>query len=44
MADMNGVPEVEMLDYGSDVGGVVVHVVTITDLNRPARGRVGRGR
>src|SRR5262245_12199814 len=33
---MDGIAQVEMLDDGSGVGGVVVHVVTIADLARAA--------
>ena len=33
---MDGVSQVEMLDHGGDVGGVVVHVVTVAHLRRAA--------
>src|SRR6202008_1578786 len=36
MADMDRVPEVEMLDHGRGIGGVVVHVVARIDLRRTA--------
>src|SRR5262245_57864679 len=36
MADVNGVAQVEVLDDSGDVGGVVVHVVAVADLARPA--------
>jgi hypothetical protein len=36
VADVNGVAQVEMLDYGGDVRGVVVHVVAAAGLARPA--------
>ena len=35
VADVDGVAQVEMLDDGGDVGGVVVHVVAAADLARP---------
>src|SRR5688572_11206218 len=36
MADMDGISQVEMLDDGSSVGRIVIHVVTVADLARPA--------
>ena len=36
VADMDGISQVEMLDHRGDVGGIVVHVVTVADLARPA--------
>ena len=36
VADMDGVPQIEMLDHGGDIGGVVVHVVAVADLARAA--------
>src|SRR6516164_7330349 len=35
VADMDGVAEVQMLDDGSRVGGVVVHIVAVRHLARP---------
>src|SRR5215471_7913991 len=35
VADMDGVAEVQMLDDGSRVGGVVVHIVAVRYLARP---------
>jgi hypothetical protein len=31
---MDSIPKVEMFDHSSDVGGVMIHVVTIADLSR----------
>ena len=36
VADVDGVAQVEMLDDGGGVGGVVVHVVAVADLARTA--------
>jgi hypothetical protein len=36
MADVDGVAQVEVLDDGGGVGGVVVHVVAVADLARTA--------
>ena len=36
VADMDGVPQVEMLDHRRDVGGVMIHVVTVAHLRRAA--------
>jgi hypothetical protein len=36
MADMDGISEIEMLGHGCNVGGVVIHVMTIADLSRTA--------
>jgi hypothetical protein len=32
--DMDGIPQVEMLDHGGNVGGVVIHVVAVAHLRR----------
>lgn len=36
VADMDGVPEIEMLDDGCGIGGVVIHVVTVAHLGGAA--------
>ena len=36
VTDVDGVPEVEMLDHRRDVGGVVIHVMTLAHLRRAA--------
>ena len=33
---MHGVSQVEMLDHGGNIGGVVIHVVTVAHLRRAA--------
>ena len=33
---MNGVPQIEMLDHGGNIGGVVIHVVAVAHLRRAA--------
>ena len=44
MADMDGVPQVEVLDHGEGVGGVVVHVVAVARPAPSGHGRAGHGR
>ena len=36
VTDMDRIPQVEMLDHGGNIGGVVIHVVTVTHLRRAA--------
>src|SRR5262249_58676784 len=36
MADVDSVAQVEVLDDGGGVGGIMVHVVAVADLARPA--------
>jgi hypothetical protein len=36
MPDVNGVPQIEMIDNGGRIGGVVIHIMPVTDLTRSA--------
>src|SRR5262245_11723087 len=36
MTDMDGVSQIEVLDYGGCIGGVVIHVMTVAHLRRAA--------